>query len=74
VCVCVCVCSGAGVELVFVGTKSGLTRYLVLADNLSDPSVLSVFAAIFYTARLDQATANCCVWLARWFFFWRLAG
>ena len=42
-CVCmhvyvVCVCS-SGIELVFVGTKSGLTRYLTLTDNLSDPSV-----------------------------------
>ena len=42
----VCVSSN-GIELVFVGTKSGLTRYLTLADNLSDPSVLSAFNTSF---------------------------
>jgi len=45
----VCVRS-SGIELVFVGTKSGLTRYLTLVDNLSDPSVS--FQHFLHTAGL----------------------
>jgi len=57
-CVCIPVCS-SGIELVFVGTKSGLTRYLTLADNLTDPSVK--FLPICFNI-LFSATAAHHVW------------
>ena len=56
-CVRACVCR-SGVELVFLGTKSGLTRYLTLADNLSDPSVFACFAVLHTRSTTDWRSSR----------------